>query len=140
MGNAATLSTVRVPGFPERKVKRMAASPESGRFKDVVLRLFQGHEEYLRKTGTVDLMRVSDALPDVYYETLRKAVAGDRQPSVDLMEKVATLAGVDPGVFAEYQLEVARQQFDPKVVGWETATANLKAWAEASTRPRRKRS
>lgn len=116
-----------------------SAAAEVGKFKDLAVRLFEGREEFLRKTGTVDLMRISEQLPDVYYETLRKAVAGDRAPTVELMEKVAALAGVEPGVFAEYQMEIARRQFDPKQVGWEKAMENLKAWAEVSTRSRRKR-
>lgn len=115
------------------------AANEVGKFRDVAVRLFEGHEEFLRRTGTVDLMRVAEQLPDVYYETLRKAVTGDRSPTVDLMEKVAALAGVSPEVFSEYQLEQARRQFDVKEVGYEQAMENLRAWAATSTRSRGKK-
>ena len=112
---------------------------EAGRFKDVVRGLFLDREDFITLTGNVNWMAVSEALPDVYYETLRKAVTGDRPPSMDLMEKVAALAGVSPEVFSEYQMEKARQQFDPKVVGWEQAEQNLRSWAEVHTRQKKKR-
>lgn len=134
-------AVIRLPALPERKkVVQMASNDgQPERFKDAVRRLFLDRDEYLTQTGNINWMLVSEALPDVYYETLRKAIAGDRRPTADLMEKVATLAGVQPDVFAEYQLEQARRQFDPKEVGMETAMANLQAWASANTRQRKKR-
>ena len=136
----AALAAGRLPHLPERKeVKMTSMDGQLERFKDVVRRLFIDREEFLTNTGNVNWMLVSESLPDVYYETLRKAVAGDRKPTADLMEKVAQLAGVQPDVFAEYQLEQARRQFDPREVGMEQAMTNLKAWAEVSTRPTRKK-
>lgn len=71
-------------------------------------------------------------LEGVNYESLRKAVTGDRHPAPKIMEAVATSLGVDPSIFWEYRLYEAQKQFDPKVVGEEQALANLQAWAEAA--------
>jgi hypothetical protein len=71
-------------------------------------------------------------LEDVNYESLRKAVTGDRHPAPKIMEAVAASLGVDPSIFWEYRLYEAQEQFDPKVVGEEQALANLQAWAEAA--------
>lgn len=113
---------------------------EAKPFRQVALELFRDREDVLTQTGNVNWMKVAELLPDVYYETLRKAVAGDRIPTPDLMEKVAAEAGVEPTAFAEYQLHLARRQFDVKEVGLETAMRNLRAWAAGSTeRPKKRR-
>lgn len=67
-------------------------------------------------------------LEGVQYETLRKAVTGERRPSVKLMEQVAQALGVEAGDFYEYQLWQAQRAFDPAEVGDDTAFANLVEW------------
>jgi hypothetical protein len=68
----------------------------------------------------------------VHYETLRKAVAGDRPPTAGLMEACAKLLGIEPDVFAEYQLHLVQREFDVGEVGWDSALANLRRWASGS--------
>lgn len=119
------LATVAVPP---------GGNPDPPRFAVVARALFQAREEFLTHTGNINWMAVSEQLPGVHYETLRKALAGDRQPTVELMEAVARLAEVDPTLFVEYRLHLARREFNVREVGFETAAANLKRWAEASTK------
>lgn len=73
-------------------------------------------------------------LDDVHYESLRKAVTGERHPGPKIMESVARALNVDPRIFWEYQLWQVQQQFDPKVVGVEEAAANLAIWRAATDR------
>jgi hypothetical protein len=83
--------------------------------------------------GNPNWMEFSKLLGDVHYETLRKAVAGDRAPSAKLMEQVADYFRIEPTAFAEYRLYEFTRQFDPAEVGWEDALAAL----EANTKKRR---
>jgi hypothetical protein len=64
-------------------------------------------------------------LPDVSYESLRKAVTGERRPSTKLMETVASALGVEPNVFVEYRLWQAQRAFNPVQVGQSEALRNL---------------
>ncbi len=66
--------------------------------------------------------------PDVQYESLRKAVTGERRPSPKIMERVAQVLGLKPNTFYEYMLWEAQRSFDPVEVGEEEAFANLQAW------------
>jgi transcriptional regulator with XRE-family HTH domain len=66
---------------------------------------------------------------DTNYESLRKAVAGERQPPRVLMELVADELNVDARYFAEYRLLVSRELFDPAKVGLDEALANLERFA-----------
>lgn len=99
-------------------------------------------EEFLTQTGNINWRAVADALPGVHYETLRKAVAGERHPGVDLIEKVAALVGVPPHYFVEWQLAQAMRQFDarpiPLGVGFDSAMDNLQRWTESQKRRIRK--
>jgi hypothetical protein len=52
--------------------------------------LLSDRPEFLTKTGNINWASVAEAMP-IYYETLRKAVAGERQPSRPLMELAAKL-------------------------------------------------
>lgn len=112
----------------------MADKPRS--FGDVLRGLLEDREEFHTKTGNINWMAVAHAMDGVYYETLRKAVAGDRWPNAELMEKAAALVGVQPDVFVEYQLYLAQRQFDVKEVGWDEAMANLRAWAGSGSKKR----
>lgn len=67
-------------------------------------------------------------LPTLHYETLRKAVTGERPPGPKVMEEVAETLGVDPLSFQEYALVQAQRAFDPREVGTDQALANLEAW------------
>ena len=68
-------------------------------------------------------------LDGVSYETLRKAVTGERHPSVKLMRAVATALNFEPSEFKEFRLECAKRCFDPEVVGEDAALENLEAWS-----------
>lgn len=70
----------------------------------------------------------AQTLPGVNYESLRKAVAGEREPSRKIMETVAAALKVEPTVFYEYRLAQAREAFDADVVGLDDALANLEKW------------
>lgn len=91
--------------------------------------------------GNPNWSAFAEQLPSVHYETLRKAVAGERPPGPGLMEAVAEGLGVEPTVFYEYRLLEAQRQFDPKAVGVDQALANLETWVDARERksPRRRR-
>ena len=86
--------------------------------------------------GNPNWSAFADTLPGVHYETLRKAVAGERAPGPGLMEAVADGLGVKPQVFFEYRLHEAQRQFDPKTVGVEQALTNLETWVAAQSKPR----
>ena len=68
----------------------------------------------------------------IRYETLRKAIAGERPPGAKLIEAVAEVVGVRPEYFIEYRLAQALRQFDPNEVGFDAARENLRKWAEVS--------
>lgn len=93
-------------------------------------------------TGTYNssLKRFKDErLPGMHYETLRKAVAGARKPSPSVMEDVAGALGVNPAeTFSDYQLWLARRQFDPHEVGAEAAMANLLDFSQVAKRRARR--
>lgn len=67
-------------------------------------------------------------LQDVQYESLRKAVTGERRPSPKIMKEVARVLNVEPTEFYEYQLWLVQRAFDPDEVGEDTAFANLQTW------------
>lgn len=83
---------------------------------------------FARKNFSPDWMRFSAILPGVSYETLRKAVTGERAVSEDLMRRVAQALKVEPTVFIEYRLMQARRELDPSEVGWARASEALDAW------------
>jgi len=117
-----------------------ASSNDSERhFGAVLSELLRDREEFLMKTGNINWRLVADELDGVHYETLRKAVANERTATPNLMEQVAELVEVPATVFAEYRLYEAQRKFDVREVGWDTAIANLRAWAEAETAPPRKK-
>lgn len=97
-------------------------------FGKALIPLLREHDEYLTGIQNVNLRAVAAALDNVHYETLRKAIAGERLPSLRLIEQVAELVGVKPDYFAEYQLALARRDFDIGEVGWEQAMRNLREW------------
>lgn len=86
--------------------------------------------DYVTAIGNANWMAFSHELADVQYESLRKAVTGERAPSPKIMETVAAQLGVSPDVFWEYKLWSVQRQFDPKEVGEEAAFENLQRWLE----------
>lgn len=88
--------------------------------------------------GSPNWSAFSELLPDVHYETLRKAVTGERVPSPALMEAVAGALSIPADTFTEYRLWQAQRMFDPREVGSDEALGNLERWAEFE-RSKRKR-
>jgi hypothetical protein len=62
------------------------------------------------------------------YETLRKAVTGERPVSEKIMIALANALKVKPTYFLEYRLKRAQDDFDPQVVGLEQAIRNAEAF------------
>jgi hypothetical protein len=83
---------------------------------------------YTTAIGNPDWPRFARELDGVGYETLRKAVTGERPPSKKVMESVATRLDVEPAIFWEYELACAKQAFDVRQVGDDEAFANLQKW------------
>jgi hypothetical protein len=75
-------------------------------------------------SGKPDWKRLS-VLSAVGYETLRKAVTGERSPAEPVMVAVAKALKVKASYFLEYRLMQARNAFDPKIVGVDEALQNL---------------
>ncbi len=72
----------------------------------------------------------SHTLDGIQYESLRKAVTGERHPSPKIMEAVAESLGISPSIFWEYELWLVQRAFDPSEVGEEEALANLERWSK----------
>lgn len=81
-------------------------------------------------SGNANWAAFAEMLDGVHYETLRKAVVGDRLPNVELMEKIATVLEVNPEVFPEYRLIQAQRLLDPREVGLDVALENLHTFVE----------
>lgn len=77
------------------------------------------------RNGNPDWVGFVNTVQGVSYETLRKAVTGERAPSPGLMEDVARALDEEPGIFAEYRLWRYRRLFDPAVVGLDQALLHL---------------
>jgi len=105
------------------------AEAESARpFGQAVRELVDTESDLLTSTGNVNWTAVADKV-GIGYDTLRKAVSGERAPSPDVMEQVAAGLGVAPTYFPEYRLWVVQREFDVREVGWDKAIGNLKSWA-----------
>jgi transcriptional regulator with XRE-family HTH domain len=85
---------------------------------------------YTTAIGNPDWSRFAAELDGIKYESLRKALSGERDPSVKIMESCATALEVEPTIFWEYQLAQARDAFDPRKVGADEAFANLQRWLQ----------
>ncbi|HEX7254954.1 MAG TPA: hypothetical protein VF236_03425 [Gaiellaceae bacterium] len=77
------------------------------------------------RMGNPDWAGFCQLLRDVHYETLRKAVVGERHPAPKLIEAVTDALDLPPETFAEYRLWEARRQLDPQEVGFEQAVRSL---------------
>jgi hypothetical protein len=83
---------------------------------------------YTTAVGNPDWARFAIELDGIRYESLRKAVTREREPSVKIMTSCAAALGVDPTIFWEYQLAQARRSFSVRAVGEDEAFANLQRW------------
>jgi hypothetical protein len=89
--------------------------------------LVRHRKDLLTGTGNVSWTAVAKEL-GVNYESLRKALVGERMPPEHLMEKASRTFGVTRDYFVEAQLLDARREFDITAVGWDRAIANLEVW------------
>jgi hypothetical protein len=81
------------------------------------------------KLGNPQWTQLANKMPNVSYESLRKAAAGERFPSQKIMEECARVLRVDPvETFAEYRLWSARRELDPAEVGLHKALETLLRW------------
>jgi hypothetical protein len=93
--------------------------------------------DYTTGTGNPNWSAFSAELEDVHYETLRRAVAGERAPSPLLMEECARVLRVRPEYFLEYRMHLAQRDFDPGEVGVDRALQNLRTWSSVRASPPR---
>jgi transcriptional regulator with XRE-family HTH domain len=100
----------------------------------LVLRDLLMERGIVTKMGNANFAAFAELLPSVHYETLRKLVTGERNPTVAGMAEMAEALKVDPHVFFEYALAEVQDQFDPRVVGEDQAVANLRLWTESVSR------
>jgi hypothetical protein len=101
-----------------------------------VLRDLLIEREITTGMGNPNWSAFSQLLESVQYETLRKAVVGERVPSPKVMEEAAEALGYKPEeLFTEYRIWQAQRMFDPREVGVAEALRNLDAWAAAQRKP-----
>lgn len=106
-------------------------------FNETFLALLRESPRFTTHMGTPNVAAFARSLDGVHYETIRKVLAGEREPTPQLIESVARALRVPPEHFLEYRLWLARRQFDVREVGYERALENLRRW---SASPRRRRS
>jgi transcriptional regulator with XRE-family HTH domain len=80
------------------------------------------------RMGNPDWTGLVRQMQGVNYESLRKAVVGERPPSGKIMIAAAEALGVEPTIFIEYRLLEARRSLDPDYVGWRAATKALERY------------
>lgn len=96
--------------------------------------------DYVTGLGNPNLHAFAAEVPNYTYESLRKAVSGERTITPELIVEVARVLRVEPEHFIEYRLNEARATFDPREVGFDQAAKNLEAWATVQgVRRKRKR-
>ena len=106
--------------------------PSLHSFGEALQALFRQRRQFLTASGNVNWTQAAEAIEGVSYETLRKAVAGERPPGQGLIEKVTASLDLPPNFFLEAQLADARRQLDPAVVGLKRAATNLRRWQAAA--------
>lgn len=84
--------------------------------------------DIVTRMGNPDWSALVQRMPGVSYESLRKAVVGERAPSEKIMLATARAFGVEPTIFIEYRLLKARRSLDPDHVGWSAAMKALNRW------------
>lgn len=104
---------------------------ETTRPFSVTLRDLLIEHDYVTASGKPKWSAFAVELDGVHYETLRRAVAGERRPSSRLMEECARVLRIRPQYFVEYRLHLAQRDFDPGHAGLERAIKNLETWVAA---------
>jgi hypothetical protein len=92
---------------------------------------------YVNRLGNVNWADLARDIPGIHYETLRKALAGERQLDHDFLERLAEGLGVPADYFVEWRLWDAQRRFDPREVGYDEAVANLTEWLRKNGAERR---
>jgi hypothetical protein len=115
--------------------------PSRARFGRAMSNLVRdaGNTGWLTSAGNPNWHVFANELDGVHYETLRKALAGEREPTPAVMEECARVLDIDPRYFVEYRLNEARELFDPRNVGLERALENFDRWASVASTGRRAR-
>lgn len=125
------MSTATLPGVNYNNNRETTVSETAYRSFGKVLRDLLIEHDITTGMGNPNWSAFAEKLETVHYETLRKAVTGERQPTPKVMEEAADALGILPSVFVEYQVWEAQRQFDPREVGVERALENLERWARA---------
>ena len=77
------------------------------------------------RNGNPDWAGFCQLLDGISYETLRKAVTGEREPSLKIIEAVSDALSVSPTRFIEYRLLEAQRKLDWRAVGFDSALVAL---------------
>lgn len=104
---------------------------ETDRPFGAALRELLVENDYSTETGRPNWSAFASELEGVHYETLRRAVVGQRRPSPHLIEECARVLRIRSEYFLEYRAYLAQREFDPEHVGVEQAARNLEAWSQA---------
>lgn len=109
---------------------RKAAALSTRPFAEALGELLR-ENDYTTQTGNVNWHGFARELEDVHYETLRKALTGERGVSQHMMEECARVLRVKPEYFVEWRIAEAARAFDVREVGFDAALENLETWAKA---------
>src|ERR1044072_7284099 len=114
----ATNAAVLAPPIGGLRMRERRTAQSDAHFGDALRDLVQqmGDERFFSPNRNINWMEFVKAELEprgVKYETLRKAIAGERSPGAHLIETVAEAVGVRPEYFVEYRLAQALRQFDP---------------------------
>jgi transcriptional regulator with XRE-family HTH domain len=107
-------------------VAETTSKPFSEALRELLL-----ERDYATQTGKPNWTAFAEQLDGIHYETLRKTVAGDRQPTLKLIEHCARALAITPDYFAEYRLALAQRELDIDAVGFQQALRNLQTWTAA---------
>ncbi len=119
-----------VDAIPAGSLKGAASD---GTFQQVLRRELEARG-ITNRLGSPNWIAFAELLDGYQYETLRKALVGDRQPTPALMEAAAKALDLKPDIFLEYRVWEAKRQFDPREVGMAEALKNLEAWSKTKRR------
>jgi transcriptional regulator with XRE-family HTH domain len=123
------LTRDRLPADVARRGETAEMTRQSWRpFGDALLDLLRDEDVYLTGTGNVNLRAFARDLDGVTYQTLRRAITGERRVTLELLEECARVLRVRPDYFAEYRIEQVRRLFDPAEVGIDAALRHLSDW------------
>lgn len=80
--------------------------------------------EWTTQTGNVNWSAFAEQL-DIHYETLRKAIVGERHVTQRIIAKCAEGLAIKPTYFAEYRAFEYMRRLDLRAVGTVVALQNL---------------